>query len=297
MTTSLYHRNGEIRLTIGPGEVINIPHRPNNRLRGIDFSFTVKKGLDRRLNEATARIINLSESTRTRIETAKRETLSAIEISAGYLGRSGESAVSGVIFRGEITEIKTTRESTDAVTEVLAADGLAALRDKRVKGVFTKGVAVGDVVKQICEEAGLKVSGNVVRELTCPLPSDTTINGPSYKAAEKLARSCGYYTSVQNGTVQIDPIKPPAVRNRGLSTTLNKDVYVLTYKSGLLEAPSRSKNGYVTAKCLMLYDIAPGRYVKFENTDVDGHFRVTSVEFEGDTAGNPWFVTCQCQEV
>lgn len=298
MTTSLYRRNAQIRLTISPGDVLNIDHSVDDNGRGIDFSFSCTRSLKRRLNECTVKIINLSDSTRSQLETAKRETQSAMELSAGYVGQKGERPLSGVIFRGEVSEINTTRNGPDHIIEIRAQDGLSAKRNKRANTVIPKGTGAGEAVKRLAEKGGLKVSGNLINSLgNQQLASDMSFSGMAFDSMEKLGRSFGFNISVQNGTVQADSIKATRVRNLSSPTTQNKDVYVLSYQSGLIQAPSRSKRGIVTAKCLMLYDLYPGHYVRFKDTEVDGYFRVRTTKYEGDTAGEAWFVTAECEEV
>jgi hypothetical protein len=103
----------------------------------------------------------------------------------------------------------------------------------------------------------------------------------------RVLRSLGLTYSIQNGVLQV------LRRGQALQNTAVR----LVPGSGLVDYPSRSADGKVLAKCLLIPDIYPGRKVSFDVPGLSGFFRIREAKYTGDTAGQDWYASIICQEV
>ena len=72
---------------------------------------------------------------------------------------------------------------------------------------------------------------------------------------------------------------------------------VLSPETGLLSAPEKSSKGIVSANCLIVPDLLPGRKVQFRNTTVSGFFRIETAKYSGATFGQQWMASLECKEL
>jgi baseplate hub protein gp41 len=253
------------------------------RITDLDVSFRVKRTLKREPNTCDVALYNLRADHRRQL--AEKPAVRVV-LEAGYEG-SGLSA----IFRGDLRSAHTQREGPDLVTRVSSGDGERRARGTRVSRTFGPGTPLRAVLMQAAEDLGLGL-GNLAQAAAAArlegggntYAQGTTLHGPAYRELCRLLESCGLECSVQNGALQV------LERGRALGAS----AVVLSPETGLVESPSEASDGVVTAKALMVPDLVPGRVVEFRAREVEGFYRVSTGNYQGDTTGGEWGVTVEC---
>lgn len=268
---------------------------------GLDLSelritFKTKKGDMETPNSAEINVYNLSEATASRIQ---RE-FTQVALSAGYVGNSG------LIFRGNIRQVRTWRENgVDTVLAILAADGDRAYNFATVNTTLAAGSLPADRVR-VCQgsmadkgtEAGYTpdLGGQA-------LPRGVVMYGMARQYMRDEAQNTGTDWSIQDGKVQMVPRKG----------YLPGQAVLLTHETGLIGTPEQTQEG-ITVRSLLLPNLRIGGRIKLDNKSVkrmqsplkmaagqtaprlddDGVYRILKVEFSGDTRGNDWYADMLC---
>ena len=268
---------------------------------GLDLSelritFKTKKGDLETPNSAEINVYNLSEATASRIQ---RE-FTQVALSAGHVGNSG------LIFRGNIRQVRTWRENgVDTVLAILAADGDRAYNFATVNTTLAAGSMPADRVR-VCQgsmaakgtEAGYTpdLGGQA-------LPRGVVMYGMARQYMRDEAQNTGTDWSIQDGKVQMVPRKG----------YLPGQAVLLTHETGLIGTPEQTQEG-ITVRSLLLPNLRIGGRIKLDNKSVkrmqsplkmaagqtaprlddDGVYRILKVEFSGDTRGNDWYADMLC---
>lgn len=273
----------------------------SNSGSGLDLSelritFKTKKGDMETPNSAEINVYNLSEATASRIQREFTQVL----LSAGYVGNSG------LIFRGNIRQVRTWRENgVDTVLAILAADGDRAYNFATVNTTLAAGSMPADRVR-VCQgsmgdkgtEAGYTpdLGGQA-------LPRGVVMYGMARQYMRDEAQNTGTDWSIQDGKVQMVPRKG----------YLPGQAVLLTHETGLIGTPEQTQEG-ITVRSLLLPNLRIGGRIKLDNKSVkrmqsplkmaagqtaprlddDGVYRILKVEFSGDTRGNDWYADMLC---
>ena len=172
---------------------------------GLDLSelritFQTRKGDVETPNSAEINIYNLSGDTAARI----RREFTQVALSAGYEGNAG------LIFRGNIRQVRTWRENgTDAVLSILAADGDRAYNFATVNTTLAAGSRPADRVR-VCQGAMAEkgAQAGYVPDLgRQALPRGKVIYGMARQYMRDEARDTDTDWSIQDGKVQMVPRK------------------------------------------------------------------------------------------
>lgn len=258
---------------------------------GLDVRFSIEKTLKLQPNTCELAIWNLNESHRAQLEQlapragAKATTGVPCRIEAGY-----EDALS-LIWLGDLRTVETTREGSDWITTVSSGDGEKALQHARISVSYgpktsldvalramarALGVGEGNLSKVV---AGLKQAGQSV------YPAGKVLSGPVVRVLQDFARSADLEVSIQDGALQFTD------RGKALAGTALK----LSEATGLVESPSVDQKGVLHAKMLMIPDVRPGTLVVLEGARVKGNYRITKVEWTGDSAGTDWYIEIEAE--
>ena len=247
------------------------------RFTGLRCQFSCHRTLKTKPNTVSLKITNLSDPHRSAIE--QRPT-STIQIDAGYLDEG-----TSTIFIGDVRNAGTTKDGTDWVTEFSAGDGEKALRTARASQSFRKGTTTVQVVKTLAAALGV-APGNIAQAIPKLAPFGdcfslgTVLAGSAERELTRVLRSVGYTWSVQNGALQVLPIKQVL-----LGAALN-----LNAATGLIGSPTVDKDGVMTCKAEMIPDVFPGRLLVLTADFVKGQFRIEETTHSGDTHGEDWSV-------
>lgn len=265
----LYGR--QARIVVGTRELVK-----GDASGGLRVTFSVNRSLKPEPNKAEIKIWNLSESTRQSLEQAKE---TPVQIEAGY----GQPFL---IFLGNLREAISTTEESDTVTTLSTGDGAKAIKGAQVKASFPRGTSIKSAVQKLANDLGVK-PGNLA-DVTYRWQSGSAIfsngavlNGAVAWELTTLLGSMGKEWSIQNGAIQI------LDRGKQLKATAVK----LSPSSGLIGSPSLNSKGELTAKCLLIADVEPGRLLVIDSRHIKGNFRIEKAQYQGDTHGDEWSVT------
>lgn len=253
------------------------------RITDLDVAFDVFRSLKREPNTAELSVWNLNEDHRQQIREA-REIV--VQIEAGY---GGENAL---IFLGDLRDAHTERDGPDLVTKLSSADGGKKARVARVSHTYQPNTSLASVLRNAAQALGVGI-GNAEEAVAAAdlegagtiFPHGAVVSGNAAAELDGLLRSAGLEYSIQNGQLQV------LDRNQFLRGTAVR----LTAATGLIGSPSEGSDGVVTARCLMIPDVFPGRRVRFDSPEVSGFFRVETATYTGETAGEDWGIEIECK--
>ena len=260
------------------------------------ITFKTQKGDVETPNSAEINVYNLSEATASKIQ---RE-FTQVALSAGYQSNMG------LIFRGNIRQVRTWRENgVDAVLSILAADGDRAYNFATVNTTLAAGSLPADRVRTCQGALSDKGAGaGHTPELGGqPLPRGKVMYGMARQYMRDEARDTDTDWSIQDGKVQLVP-------RRGY---LPGEAVLLTHETGLVGTPEQTQEG-ITVRALLNPLLRIGGRIKLDNKSVkkmqsplkmaagqaaprlddDGMYRILKVEFTGDTRGNDWYADMLC---
>jgi len=269
--------------------------------QGLDMSrlrikFYIKKEDAQTPNTARITIYGVAPDTVARI---KKEFVDII-IQAGYEENYG------VIFRGNIKEVRTGKENgVDTFVEISAGDGDAGY----AFGTVNKTLAAGSSQNDIVNAAMIGQPGYIPDLGGERLPRAKVLYGMKRDVLRRSAQSTDTTWSVQDGKMQFLP----------LTGLLPGQAVVLNSKSGLIGTPEQTVDG-IKAEALLNPLLKIGARVIINEKDVasiklkaadkaekkdkepakiaaDGQYRLLKVEYVGDTRGPEWFAKMVCLDV
>lgn len=253
------------------------------RITDLDVAFSVTRSLKREPNTAELSIFNLNETHRQQI---REERVLPVQIEAGYGGNNA------LIFLGDLRDAHTERDGPDLVTMLSSSDGGRRTRGGRVNRSYGPNTSLRTVILGAAEALGVGL-GNVEEAAARAdlegagrlFSEGVVLSGNAAAELDGIMESSGLEYSIQNGQLQV------LDRNQFLRGTAVR----LTSDTGLIGSPSEASDGVVTAQCLMIPDVFPGRRVQFDSREVSGFFRVEVASYAGDSAGEDWGIEIECK--
>lgn len=264
--------------------------------------FRVQRGDLQTPNSLRARVYNVSETTRQRIE----KEFSRIVLQAGYAGNFG------IIFDGTIKQVRRGRESqTDTYLDITAADGDSAYNFAVVNTTLAAGSTLSDHVRASCSAMNpYGVTQGYTPDLpNNPLPRGKVMFGMARDFMRGAARTAQAVWSIQDGKVQLVPE----------TSYMPGDIPVITAETGMVGLPEQTQNG-ITIKMLLNPYIKISRLIQIDNRSIqryeyslnveqqaqneriaeqaklqdDGFYYVMTAEHYGDTRGNDFYTDVIC---
>lgn len=321
-----------VRLTIGIPRGGGLQYEtPDPKMRedptvgyadGLTMSFSASKSIRSTLNSARMQVMNLAPAARNGI----RDNVSAFQIEAGY----GE--LFGIIFKGYVTDSRSTRNGPDIVTEIESADGYDVLQETEFKKTFPKRTPVVEVLRQVAKATELplvafdhhaaRILSGAARARQAPLlKRSLALSGRIGDVLDQLAATFRFEWSIQDGALLLVSQGEP----------IAGDTVVLTPETGLIGSPSKilltrtirigDKEKVEVAdgasfRCLLNPNLRPGGLVELKpanaapgstfpslrpsNPRVDDHeahgiYRLESVDFDGDTHSGDFVAECEAR--
>lgn len=254
----------------------------------LDIAFKVETNTKQAPNKATVRVWNLNPDHRNQLQKhtgrSKSKKTIVVELHAGYADGIG------IIFRGDVHEVKTSRDGADFVTEVSGTDGGYLYGTSVVSGSFAPGTRIVDVMRQCLKALGIG-EGNLkrfekkikIKNLGTTFPEGYAVSGSAEKAFSNLVQSCDLRWSIQKGVLQLQETDQP----------VTIDAFELSADSGLIGTPvaevdTRTKRMFVRAKTLMLHRLVAGNAVQIKSEVFNGSYEIVQLDFVGDSAGDDW---------
>lgn len=243
--------------------------------------FSVKKSLKpNEPNTCDLRIFNLNEDSRLYLGMLGPKIPVLLE--AGYVDPIGTSQV----YLGEVrAALPSVVQGPDILTELTTGDGEQEIARARINVVFARGTPPNIALQQIVTALGVG-SGNIDHAVAllqskgvANLLNGVAISGKAAYHLNNICKSANLEWSIQNGALQII--------DKGKA--LNQTAIKLDPSSGLIGSPTCDNNGVANVSALMIPGLLPGRAVNLQAKNLQGNFRIFSVEYEGDTHGDPWY--------
>jgi hypothetical protein len=251
-------------------------------IRELNVAFAIERTLRRRPGRAEIKIWNLSATHRHQLEQLTPGHV-FVEFRAGYVEQTS------LLFRGELHEARSERSGADIVTTVRSRDGGGA-HSARVSRSHRPGASFGAVVRGVISAMGIG-EGNLGDFLPTAtmggvgvFANGATTSGSAADELDRLMSSADLEWSVQEGALQV------LQRGRALQRTAIR----LATETGMLESPSREKDGKIKVRTLLIPDLVPGRLVQIESADIVGTYRVEQAAYRGEFDGGDWGIEITC---
>ena len=252
----------------------------------IHISFSVQKQELESSNTAKVQVWNLSKQN---LATLEAENC-CLTLKAGY------GNTMPVILSGTVSHVSTRKDGSDVLTEIEVVDGLMEVRDTWVSLSYAGQVNSKKILDDTAAQMGLTVTYSYNATFS-DIPNGFSFVGQAKNALSKACAVSGLEWSIQNGVLQIK--KPGDVMNR--------EVYVLSPETGLIEIPERVQisSSDSSGSTQMGYDlvylmngaIGIGDYVQVQSKFLTGFFRVYSLETDGDNLSGAWQCKARVLEV
>lgn len=256
----------------------------NSELR---LTFHIEKNITRIYQLGEITLYNLNPDTETDIfKNGKSLTLEA-----GY-----QDGPYGVIFRGAIRQpIRGKEDETTYFLKLVCFDGDEILHLGFCNLVLTSGQTAQAIINQIARSSSvpfdIRVDDNLSKQIT---QRGKTIFGQVSDHIRSVTINSNATFYFDNGVGYVTPLskQPPAI------------VPTLNAQTGMVGMPHQTDQG-IEVRCLINPDIHLDNWVKLNNRniiqaqvefgvpqtllDLDGLYRVISIEATGDTRGNDWY--------
>lgn len=265
---ALYHR--QYKMIVGTLDVSNL-----------QCQFSVKKSLKPgEPNTCDVHVHNLNEDSKLYLGMLGKSI--PISLEAGYADPVGTS----IIFQGTVrAALPSVVEGPDVITELTTGDGEAAIAQARINQSFAAGTPPSQALRSIVSALGVG-TGNIDHAIALLQAKGVAnlLNGVaiSGKAAYHLTNACksaNLEWSVQDGNLQI------LDKNKVLDQT----AIVLSPSTGLIGSPTCDTKGVCNATVLLIPGLKCGRRVSLQGKNLQGNFRIYSIEYDGDTHGQNWY--------
>lgn len=248
------------------------------KITDLDMRFAIKKTLKVAPNTCDLTVFNLNEQHRSQIE---QKSTATVLVEAGY--EEGTS----VLFLGDLRTSLSVREGPDWLTQLSAGDGEKAIRKSRVQKSFKKQTKTGEIFKAIAQALGVG-QGNLadaVNKLQALGVADvfsqgTVLTGSAAREMTNICRSVGMTWSIQNGKLQILPLK----------TSIAGTAIVVSDTTGMVGSPTVDNKGILSVRCLLMPDVFPGRAMVIKSARLQGQYRIEECNYTGDTASPDWYI-------
>lgn len=246
-------------------------------LTGLAVTFSIKKTLKAEPNTADIAVYNLAPATRKKFE---QEGTPNLVLQAGY------GATLSTLYSGQVRTVHTERGGPDTITSFSSGDGEKAQQNARINLSVGPGTPPDVALRQIVATLGIG-KGNIekavsilkAKGLTTIFSVGTAFSGSTVRVMNDFCRSAQLEWSIQDGNLQI--------LNRGHALETDSKL-LLTPTTGLIGSPSVDNKKILSAECLIVPELRPGIKLRVESELVTGDYRVSQVEYHGETEGNAW---------
>lgn len=243
----------------------------------------------------------------------KRETIQALMKEGKILTlKAGYDGGAGILFKGEIKQVRTSRENVvDTVTHILAA---AAERARNLT-VVSKSLSAGhtfkdriDVATKAMQQFGITI-GHIDDLGSKKFARGFVAHGMAKNLLRDICFATGSSWHNHNGVFNL-------VKNQN---TLPGDTIVLNSQTGMIGLPEQTLQG-VIVRCLLNYRIRPAQKIKINESSIqqaalnpsytgavsnellqgqlglaaDGIYKALLVDHNGDTRGPNWYTEIIC---
>ena len=278
-------------------ETLDSPH-------SLHISFSIEKSTSSEANTAKVQIWNLSSEHRKMLE--KKNV--ALWLSAGYDGSNA------LILAGNVTNVITTRDNADRLTEIEVVDGRLAISKTPISCSYKGSVSCKKIIEEIVRVTGVSVRYSKSTKFAT-FRNGFSFAGTAKEALNKVCNKSNLRWSMQNGVLHI------CKHGESVSSI----AYLINADTGLIGSPERIKTEktvttkvevkskdkkakYKTKKVkksvsgyrieyLLNGAIGINDFIKLVSKKKTGYFLVDKLQIDGDNLSGDWKCTAQILEV
>ena len=284
MAQQLFNRR--CKLTIAPpiaGTFRTQPTQSAMVITDLRVKFKIIKTLKKEPNHSQIEVYNLNAVSRGQLQGKGAR----VWLEAGYDTQMAQAFVGDVRF---IDHLKDHGTGSDWLTKMELGDGERAFVHGRVNKTFAAGTTKADVLKTVAKASGWDL-GNIT-DFYASL-GQKNLNGfvawgRANEVIDKLLRSQGLTFSVQDGAIQILPLRGYTAK----AAVLIDENHGMIGSPEFGSAPTKKKRRMLKIKCLMDADkirLRPGDRISLQSIVHQGVCSIQKVELDGDTYGDNWF--------
>lgn len=228
----------------------------------LDLEFDVPFDDDMEANEAEVIIYNLTDNTINRFKNN-----SEITIEAGYKGDTG------VLFKGYVTKVTTTRTGADKRTKIKAIDDI---KEHTVESLtFAKGTKASKILKKLLKKTKIPIAVFQVRR-DHKYKDSETVDGDLMENIRKYATVCGISVYVSKGKIYARYIK----NGDNINFNVSSDTGMIGSPSPYTEEITaedfkETVNGY-DIEMLLQHRMCAGAIINLNSKVANGTYRVCS---------------------
>lgn len=279
-----------------------VPGRPGFEVGSTDFPHKTALHISFSIEKSDLESANTGKITLWNLSPAQLATLNLkdceVVLKAGY------GTIMPLAFVGNITNVVTTQDGPDTMTEIEAVDSRVALRDTYISVSYAGVINTKKIIEDTAGQMGVPVVFSPKAKFV-ELQNGFSYVGAAKGALKKACASSGLTWSLQNGVLQV---KMP---NEPISTR----AFLLSAETGLIGIPKRitkasqtpnegnGNNTMQTAQTgwevryFMNAAINVNDYVRLESKIATGNFRVSKLTIDGDNIEGEWTCTAELLEV
>ncbi len=254
-------------------------------IENLNVEFDITRTLEKEPSTLSAVVYNLSESTRSKIESEDRQI---ITLKAGY----GDELWN--LFVGDLRVVRHARDGADIATTISAGDGVKGARNWARKW-FPKGSSIRSIFDYLLIKAEIG-TGNLEEGMTIEetngLPDSIRagmhVRGYALDELAELANSRGIDFSVQDGEAQFLPIGD---FKGGVPIT------VVEPASGLIGSPTLDNEGVMSCTMLLRPNVFPGARLDVQSEFVSGRFKIVRADYTGSVYGSEFTIAVEGKEL
>ena len=248
----------------------------------LKVSFNITKTIKKEPNKCDLQIYNLKKDNRIALQKRQVETI----VEAGYVDNTS------VLFQGALEYSASVQDGSDWVTSLQAFDGSDKTKKKRVNKSLKGPAKARDVLNAAAKALGLK-TGNLksaigrgsVRGNLSEFSNGIVLSGRADRVLDSVARSMGYFYSIQDGHLILLTQKD----------FLGTDAILISPDTGMVGSPEPGEDGFVTVRTMIQPNLLPAHRVKIVAGEIEGFYRIERVDFTGDTWGPDWYADLECR--
>lgn len=228
----------------------------------LDLEFEVPFDDDMEPNEAEITIYNLSDNTIRHLKPG-----AGISIEAGYRGDTG------VLFKGYISKVKTTRQGADRATVLYALDDI---KDHRMESLaFSKNTKASAILRALLEKTGMPIAVFKVRR-DHTYKNAQTVDGDLMENIKRYAGVCGISVYLSKGQIVARYIKEGDNLNFNVSSDTGMMGAPSAYEEEMtFEDGKETVSGY-EVDMLLQHRMCAGAVVNLKSQEASGTYRVCS---------------------
>lgn len=248
----------------------------------LKVTFGVTKTVKKEPNKCELSIYNLTKENRIALQSRRQECI----LEAGYVDNTS------ILFQGQLEYSTSHKNGRDWITTLQTSDGTEKTKSSRINKSFKGPAKARDVLKAAANALGLK-PGNLasaikkgsLRGNLSEFSNGIVLSGKADKVLDSIARSMGYFYSIQDGQLILI----------GKDDFLGTEATLLTPQTGLVGSPEPGDDGFVNVRAMIQPNLLPAHRIRVESAEVSGFYRIERVDFTGDTWGEDWYADMECR--